>query len=99
MKSKKGLKAFEAYVQNRLIAKHIKEIKYCSYCGHEIKPIFVGAETEYYFYDCDATIPYGDAYNQETGQRQYVAKYICPKFSKWFDTKHDSYSIDKIIHL
>lgn len=74
----------------------IKETKYCSHCGREISPILVGAETEYFYYGDSKSLPVGTKFNKETGQRQYVKKYICPNSSKYFN-KHDDYIIEKII--
>lgn len=77
----------------------MKEKKYCSYCGREMIEEIVGAELykrpslihgEIYY-------PYS-AFNENTGKRNLIKKYSCPKAKKFFSIfYHDVYCVDKIL--
>jgi hypothetical protein len=74
-------------------------VRYCKYCGREMKVYLTGAEMAMQYYGDTQSVPAGSAYNSLTGEKQFVRKYICPQWKdKLFGrSKHDNYCNDEII--
>ena len=77
----------------------MKGRKYCSHCGAKLNTKLVGAETVFEYYGESQSIEYDSAYNEKTGERQFVLAYECPNYVKrlFFCSPHDSGFFDEIV--
>lgn len=91
---------FNKIMKDKNITKHER---YCSHCGLKMIETLVGAETNMMFYGDMSSIPFGSAYDEKTGERQFCYKYICPCWKKklWglLYSKHDNYFVNKIVKV
>ena len=74
------------------------EKRFCEKCGIENISHLEGAEIKYNF--MGYSFPVSTKFEETTGRRQYVWKYICPKFrSSWWAgvNGHSNYIIKDIV--
>jgi len=82
------------YIKKERLVK-LNEIYYCRMCGRQMIENMIGAENYFEEYpECGKSYPYY-RYNQKTGKRQYVYRYICP--NKKLFRRHDDFINEKII--
>ena len=91
---------FNKIMKDKNITKHER---YCSHCGLKMIETLVGAETNMMFYGDMSSIPFGSAYDEKTGERQFCYKYICPCWKKklWglLYSKHYNYFVNIIVKV
>jgi len=79
--------------------KKIKQNEYCGECGAKLLVRLVGAETlkeSYYLLGIgDLSYRIYKPYNKQTGQRQYVKRFYCPK-TRWYNS-HTDFSLKELV--
>lgn len=74
------------------------KILFCGSCGEQLLAFLIGAENYRDCYESGCYTPYSHSpYNRETGKRQWVYSYVCPKYKKWADRRHDKFIREEII--
>ena len=73
------------------------QIFFCSECGSQMIEELIPAEDYVSYYPDGSYNPYSK-FDKNTGRRQFVYKYKCPKGKGWRNN-HDEYTKDNIITI
>lgn len=76
---------------NKKEQKPVQIKRYCSHCGRELEGYFGPAEKFGYLLRVPVVISY-KKFNYQTGKRNLIATFKCPKYNSFFSTNHDYFS-------